>query len=461
MDPKGEELAAVIAEIRERVRARHPNGAVLGNFNLPDLTPLMHARDSAEGKVASIGSVNPRRGGLANWLIQGVKRTVARALDWHVREQVEFNRAAMACVQATLDALNEVNRTMLRIAESCHASSHELRTEAEQLKDIRAHWADWRVDWEKKRADSEIQILRALSDLQASFQHRVTLMDSSHREQIKAQHANFEGALARGIEESQRRFWSELDRVRAEYESIIHSELRLLRQKASLTRTASQVAQSTSPHFPAIDWLKFAEKFRGSETAIRERLEMYVTRFQKHAPVLDIGCGRGEMLEAFRDAGIQARGIDLNDDCIGLCLNKQLDVEKADLFAYLEALPESSLGGAVCYQVVEHLAPEQLPDLVRLLHAKLKKGGLLAIETPNPECLAIFATHFYIDPTHRHPIPPALMCFYLEEAGFGRIEVERLSPAVDAMPSLAELPEAFRNEFFGSLDYTAFATRLG
>jgi O-antigen chain-terminating methyltransferase len=99
--------------------------------------------------------------------------------------------------------------------------------------------------------------------------------------------------------------------------------------------------------------------------------------------------------------------------------------------------------------------------MIHLLHDKLRAGGLLAIETPNPECLAIFATHFYIDPTHRHPIPSVLMSFYLEEAGFGRIEIEPLYPAVEAMPSLAELPEAFRKDFFGNLDYAVFATRLG
>jgi hypothetical protein len=114
----------------------------------------------------------------------------------------------------------------------------------------------------------------------------------------------------------------------------------------------------------------------------------------------------------------------------------------------------------VCCQVVEHLPPERLPELIRLAYAKLRAGALLAIETPNPECLAIFATHFYLDPTHRHPIPPALMTFYLEEAGFGGIVVERLSPAIESMPSLAELPEAIRKEFFGALDYAVFARKL-
>jgi O-antigen chain-terminating methyltransferase len=166
------------------------------------------------------------------------------------------------------------------------------------------------------------------------------------------------------------------------------------------------------------------------------------------------------MLEVFREANIEAHGIDLNDDSIAICRDKGLAAEKADLFAYLASLADSSLGGIVCCQVVEHLPAEHLPELIRLAQLKLRPGAMLAIETPNPECLAIFATHFYLDPTHRHPIPPALLSFYLEEAGFGLIEVERLYPAVESMPSLAELPEAFRKDFFGSLDYATFATKL-
>jgi O-antigen chain-terminating methyltransferase len=177
--------------------------------------------------------------------------------------------------------------------------------------------------------------------------------------------------------------------------------------------------------------------------------------------VLDLGCGRGEMIQILQDGGIAARGIDSHDDSIALCLAKGLNAEKADLFSYLGDLPDASLGGVICCQVVEHLPPPRLPEMIRLVHAKLRAGGLVALETPNPECLAIFATHFYIDPTHRHPIPPALTTFYLEEAGFARIEIQRLSPAIESMPSLAELPEAFRKEFFGSLDYAAFGIKLG
>jgi 2-polyprenyl-3-methyl-5-hydroxy-6-metoxy-1,4-benzoquinol methylase len=475
MDPKGEELAAVLAEIRQRVRARNPNGTVSGGIPLPDLTPLLHARDAAEGKVASIGSVNPRPPGLVNSTVQRVKRLVARALDWHIREQVEFNRALVACVQSTIEALNENNHAMLalsaridqlasRIDLARDESTHEfqdLRAEAQRLQDVRMHWSQWRVEWENKLAANEIHFLKSIAEMQSAFQYRVSVMDASHREQLKSHHSNFEAAMVRQSEEIHKRFWADLDRIRTEYESVIHAELRLARQKASLQSVSGQVAGNIPPpELANIDWLKFAEKFRGSEEAVRQRQQMYADRFREHAPVLDIGCGRGEMLEVFRSAGLAARGIDLNDDSIALCRSKGLDAEKADLFAYLNSLADASLGGVVACQVVEHLPPERLPEMIRLLREKLRPGALLAFETPNPECLAIVATHFYIDPTHRHPIPPPLLSFYLEEAGFGRIDVQRLFPAVEAMPSLAELPEAFRMDFFGSLDYAVFATRL-
>jgi len=474
-DPKGEELAAVIAEIRQRVRARNPNGVAPGNIPLPDLTPLLHARDAAEAKVASIGTVNPRPPGLRNSIVQKLKRGVARALDWHVREQVEFNRGVLACVQATIETLNEYRRALSLLAgqdADLLGEARGLREEARELKDIRTHWVEWRAGWEQKLAATEIQFLRSVSELQGAFQHRVTLMDSNFREQIKAQdasfrqqakeqHADFERSIERQAEKIHQRFWDELARARAEYERIIHAELRLVRQKASLARAAEHVSASAPPEFANVDWLKFAEKFRGAEEDIRARQRMYASRFHGHAPVLDLGCGRGELLQVLQDAGIAARGIDSNDDSIALCAAKGLDAEKADLFAYLKELPDASLGGVICCQVVEHLPPAKLPEMIRLVHAKLRAGGLLTLETPNPECLAIFATHFFIDPTHSRPIPPALAGFYLEEAGFGRIEIERLSPAVESMPSLAELPEAFRQEFFGSLDYAAFAIKLG
>src|SRR5262249_8048180 len=149
-----------------------------------------------------------------------------------------------------------------------------------------------------------------------------------------------------------------------------------------------------------------------------------------------------------------------NEEQVALCRSKGLAAGKADLFEYLAGLPESSLDGIFCSQVVEHLPPERLPDMIRLCASRLDRGGVIAIETPNPECLAIFATHFYLDPTHTRPVPHPLLAFYLEESGIGRIEVRRLSPAVESMPALAALPDDFREAFFGGLDYAITGRKL-
>ena len=161
-----------------------------------------------------------------------------------------------------------------------------------------------------------------------------------------------------------------------------------------------------------------------------------------------------------REAGIPARGIDLSEESIATCHHKGLEAQTADLFEYLDALPEASLDGIFCSQVVEHLPPERLPEMIKLCASRLQRAGAIAIETPNPECLAIFATHFYLDPTHTRPIPPPLLAFYMEEFGIGRLETRRLSPAVESMPSLAALPPEFREAFFDSLDYAVLGKKL-
>jgi O-antigen chain-terminating methyltransferase len=185
---------------------------------------------------------------------------------------------------------------------------------------------------------------------------------------------------------------------------------------------------------------------------------MYIERFRGASDVLDIGCGRGEFLEAARAAGIVAHGIDLNGENVALCRSKGLDAQAGDVFAYLQGAP--TVGGVFCSQVIEHLPPARVPDLIRLIGASARRGSPVLFETPNPECLAIFATHFYLDPTHARPIPAALLAFYLEEAGFGEIEVKYLSPAMETMPALSDIPERFRDSFFGGLDYAVFARKL-
>jgi 2-polyprenyl-3-methyl-5-hydroxy-6-metoxy-1,4-benzoquinol methylase len=454
------ELIAVLREVRERVRARNPQTAPPsgpGAIPLPDLMPLVHARDSAFGKVAAIGTVNPRSGGLANTLVQGWKRFVARVLDWHVREQVEFNRKTVACVDASLEALTETNRALSELGNRIAV--------AEELKDIRNHWAEWRLEWERKLERHEIQFLRSVADHQGGFQHRANLMDANFRDAMRGQHEKYLAALDRSALDIQKRLWADLERIRLEYERLIFSELRTIRQRAEVRGAVSPPAPSEKqreqiPSPLPFDYGRFAERFRGSEEYVKSGQQFYLPYFSACRNVLDIGCGRGEFLEMMRAAGIPAKGIDLSPESIAICRHKGMEAETADLFDYLAGLPEASLDGIFCSQVVEHLPPGRLPEMIQLCASRLARNGVLALETPNPECLAIFATHFYLDPTHHRPVPHTLLAFYLEEFGVGNIEVKKLSPAVESMPSLASLPEDFREAFFGGLDYAILGKKL-
>jgi len=456
------ELIAILREVRERVRARNPETSAGTDIALPDLLPLVHARDAALGKVAAIGTVNPRTGGLLNAVVQGWKRVVARVLDWHVREQVEFNRKIVAYADATLEALRDSNRALSEMG----GRLAEQQRIGDEMKDMRDHWAEWRAEWEHKLAENEVQFLRSVADLQGAFQHRVTLMEASHRDLMRTHNVDFHAALERHAFDIQKRLWADLEKMRWEIERNIHSELRLLRQRVQIsvpvTPAAPAVESAPSPAAAALafDYARFAERFRGSEEYVTAGQQFYLPYFQGCRNVLDIGCGRGEFLKMMRDAAIPARGVELSAESVAVCRAQGLEAEIADVYPYLAGLAEGLLDGIFCSQVVEHLPPERLAELIRLCASRLAQGGVIAIETPNPECLAIFATHFYLDPTHTRPVPHPLLRFYLEEFGVGNIEVRRLSPARESMPALNSLPEDFRDAFFGALDYAVIGSKL-
>lgn len=175
----------------------------------------------------------------------------------------------------------------------------------------------------------------------------------------------------------------------------------------------------------------FEDRYRGSRETISARLRAYQPFVAPlldggPAPALDLGCGRGEWLELLGEYGLAARGVDLDDGMLAACRERGLAVATQDALAALRAAPDASLALVSAFHLVEHIPF----DLVRALIAEalraLRPGGLLILETPNPENLVVGASSFYMDPSHLRPIPPLLLAFAAEHAGFARHKIVRL-----------------------------------
>jgi len=207
---------------------------------------------------------------------------------------------------------------------------------------------------------------------------------------------------------------------------------------------ATRGAPVTGYRLPATDfsYVGFEDRFRGSQDEIRARLKDYVPLFRdavvrgleggKVAPVLDVGCGRGELLALLKEAGIGARGIDVNAEMVALCRERGFDAEQADALSHLESLPDASLGGLSAIQVVEHLEPAYLARFLETAFHKLRPGAPILLETINPACWMAFFEAYLRDLTHAQPIHPDTLRFLVQASGFSSVDVQYRSPVSDA-----------------------------
>lgn len=176
----------------------------------------------------------------------------------------------------------------------------------------------------------------------------------------------------------------------------------------------------------------FEDRHRGSRELIRERLQVYLPFVSPllalHPPVaaLDLGCGRGEWLELLGQHGFQAQGVDLDAGMLEACVALGLSVSQRSALAQLAAQDAESLSIVSGFHIAEHLPFADLEKLVMEAMRVLKPGGLLILETPNPENLVVGSSNFYLDPTHQRPIPPLLLGFLVEHHGFARVGTLRL-----------------------------------
>jgi len=228
---------------------------------------------------------------------------------------------------------------------------------------------------------------------------------------------------------------------------------------SGVTAPMTVAAQPAAAAVP--DYFAFESRMRGSVESIRERQRRYVEDFRAAAPVLDVGCGRGELLGLLRDAGVEARGIDADADMVAYARGDELDVEQADLVQYLDGLDDGSLGGIFMGQVVEHLPAGTLVQALRLAVAKLRPGGLLVAETINP-LSPIALRNYFADLTHAQPLVPETLELLARQAGFAESEIRFLNEPAERLtepddPVIAANVRRLNELLFAPLDYALVA----
>ncbi|WP_017302678.1 class I SAM-dependent methyltransferase [Spirulina subsalsa] len=207
-------------------------------------------------------------------------------------------------------------------------------------------------------------------------------------------------------------------------------------------------------------YVAFEERFRGSYEEIAKRLTIYLPFIEKvqletSDTILDVGCGRGEWLEFLRENGYQVQGIDLNRMMLEECQSKNLEVYEVDAIAHLQTLPDNSLSAVTGFHIIEHLPFPALLQLLQETIRVLKPGGVAIFETPNPQNILVSTRTFYLDPTHRNPLPSDLIQFLLDNTGFEPVEVLPLHPYEEALQIQGSdnLTQRFNQYFYGPQDY--------
>ncbi|MDH3682320.1 MAG: class I SAM-dependent methyltransferase [Acidimicrobiia bacterium] len=177
------------------------------------------------------------------------------------------------------------------------------------------------------------------------------------------------------------------------------------------------------------DYIAFERRFRGDSAEIMERTgERYVGLLADRGPVLDVGCGLGELMELLVAEGTDVIGVDTHEGMVREARERGLDVHCDDAISFLARQAPASLGAVVAIHVIEHLHVDQLVELLELAATRLRPGGLFVAETPNPRALAVLGNSYILDPTHVWPLHPGLVTFLCESAGFCEAELRYYSP---------------------------------
>jgi SAM-dependent methyltransferase len=235
---------------------------------------------------------------------------------------------------------------------------------------------------------------------------------------------------------------------------------------------AQAAPAAAAPSSALFDYVGFERRFRGDPEAVAAALaERYLDLLVANPPVVDIGCGRAELVEMLTRRGVEAIGVDTDPSMVAEARDRGLDVRQVDGSSFLRGREPGSLGAVIATHLVEHLEFADLVELLELAATRLRPGGLFIAETPNPTSLVVLGNSFILDPTHLRPLHPSLLTFLCEGAGFRDVRLRFHAPATDYQLPMIDDPDAppwakrvndafakLNSVLFGPQEYALIAT---
>lgn len=251
--------------------------------------------------------------------------------------------------------------------------------------------------------------------------------------------------------------------------SHTHSLLSLLETVPSHNDAQQKsLSQFTSQHKLDAFYLAFEDACRGTNEETSAKLQPYLPYVQKvvdefgsKASAVDLGCGRGEWLQILYPFPIAAQGIDLNKVMVDYCLTNDHQVEQGDALIWMQRQASQSQHLVSSFHVLEHIPFKEYYLWFEQFSRILAPGGILILETPNPENLLVASHTFYHDPTHLNPITPALLEFTAKFFGLQVLAIKRLNPYPESakVKGHDELTERVNGHLCGPQDFALIAIK--
>ena len=142
----------------------------------------------------------------------------------------------------------------------------------------------------------------------------------------------------------------------------------------------AQISAKTLAHYDA----RAAEFWQGTrDHDVRQNIETLLRHIQAAPPfrILDFGCGPGRDLAAFRALGHEAIGLEGSPALAAMAREQSgCEVREQDFLAL--ALPAGHFDGIFANASLFHVPRQELPRVLRELHATLKPGGVLFSSNP-------------------------------------------------------------------------------